>query len=162
MEKLCVCVAPPPLLPYPQESVVQYEQYEQEELAQKIKGYQEQIASLNSKCKMVSVKAKHATMLLTVSDVEGLPVGLDHLDHLENLEHLERLDHLEHLEHLDDLDDLDEDRAKKAPAVTAGRGTLSRASVQQLYDPTFDTVANLDDLQRSWETLKNVVRGGLT
>lgn len=41
------------------------------ELAQKIKGYQEQIASLNSKCKMLAVKAKHATMLLTVSDIEG-------------------------------------------------------------------------------------------
>lgn len=43
------------------------------ELAQKIKGYQEQIASLNSKCKMLAVKAKHATMLLTVSDIEGQP-----------------------------------------------------------------------------------------
>ena len=63
----------------------------EQELAQKIKGYQEQIAALNSKCKMVSVKAKHATMLLTVTDVEGLPVGLDHLD---------------------------EERAQKAPAVT--------------------------------------------
>lgn len=41
------------------------------ELAQKIKGYQEEIASLNSKCKMLAVKAKHATMLLTVSDIEG-------------------------------------------------------------------------------------------
>lgn len=41
------------------------------ELAQKIKSYQEQIASLNSKCKMLAVKAKHATMLLTVSDIEG-------------------------------------------------------------------------------------------
>jgi len=101
-----------------------------QELAQKIKGYQEQIASLNSKCKMVSVKAKHATMLLTVSDVEGLPVGLDHLDHLENLEHLERLDHLEHLEHLDDLDDLDDDRAKKAPAVTVTGGGAERGETR--------------------------------
>lgn len=50
------------------------------ELAQKIKGYQEQIASLNSKCKMLAVKAKHATMLLTVSDVEGVPEGLQELD----------------------------------------------------------------------------------
>ena len=37
-----------------------------------IKGYQEQIASLNSKCKMLTMKAKHATMLLTVTEVEGL------------------------------------------------------------------------------------------
>ena len=43
-----------------------------QELAQKIKGYQEQIASLNSKCKMLAVKAKHATTLLAVSDAEGL------------------------------------------------------------------------------------------
>lgn len=50
------------------------------ELAQKIKGYQEQIASLNSKCKMLAVKAKHATMLLTVSDVEGLHEGLQEMD----------------------------------------------------------------------------------
>lgn len=32
-----------------------------------------------------------------------------------------------------------------------------RAPIQELYDPTFESVANLDDLQRSWETLKNVV-----
>lgn len=43
-----------------------------QELAQKIKGYQEQIASLNSKCKMLTMKAKNATMLLTVTEVEGL------------------------------------------------------------------------------------------
>lgn len=48
-----------------------------EELAQKIQGYQEQIASLNSKCKMLSVKAKNATMLLTVTGVEGLAEDLD-------------------------------------------------------------------------------------
>lgn len=38
-----------------------------------------------------------------------------------------------------------------------GRGTLTRAPIQELYDPTFESVANLDDLQRSWESLKNVV-----
>nr|XP_020142857.1 nesprin-1 isoform X3 [Microcebus murinus] len=51
-----------------------------EELAQKIKGYQEQIASLNSKCKMLTMKAKHATMLLTVTEVEGLAGGTEDLD----------------------------------------------------------------------------------
>lgn len=51
-----------------------------QELAQKIKGYQEQIASLNSKCKMLTVKAKHATTLLTVSDAEGLTESLEELD----------------------------------------------------------------------------------
>lgn len=50
-----------------------------QELAQKIRGYQEQIASLHSKCKMLTVKAKHATMLLTVSEVEGLSDGMDEL-----------------------------------------------------------------------------------
>lgn len=54
-----------------------------QELAQKIKGYQEQIASLNSKCKMLTMKAKHATMLLTVTEVEGLAEG-------EGTEDLER------------------------------------------------------------------------
>lgn len=29
---------------------------------------------------MLAVKAKHATMLLTVSDVEGLPEGLQEMD----------------------------------------------------------------------------------
>lgn len=48
-------------------------------MAQKIRGYQEQIASLHSKCKMLTVKAKHATMLLTVSEVEGLSDGMDEL-----------------------------------------------------------------------------------
>lgn len=38
-----------------------------------------------------------------------------------------------------------------------GRATLVRAPVQELYDPTLESVAKLDDLQRSWETLKNVV-----
>lgn len=51
-----------------------------QELAQKIKGYQEQIASLNSKCKMLTMKAKHATMLLTVTEVEGLTEGTEDLD----------------------------------------------------------------------------------
>jgi hypothetical protein len=51
-----------------------------QELAQKIKGYQEQIDSLNSKCKMLTMKAKHATMLLTVTEVEGLAEGTEDLD----------------------------------------------------------------------------------
>lgn len=57
-----------------------------QDLAQKIRGYQEQIALLQSKCKMLTVKAKHATMLLTVSEVEGLSEGMDELsdDELPN------------------------------------------------------------------------------
>lgn len=51
-----------------------------QDLAHKIKGYQEQIASLNSKCKMLTMKAKHATMLLTVTEVEGLSEGMEELD----------------------------------------------------------------------------------
>lgn len=43
--------------------------------------------------------------------------------------------------------------------VQQGHGSLSRAPLQELYDPSVETsAANLDDLQRSWETLKNVVR----
>uniref|UniRef100_A0A8B9L4Z7 Spectrin repeat containing, nuclear envelope 1a n=1 Tax=Astyanax mexicanus TaxID=7994 RepID=A0A8B9L4Z7_ASTMX len=162
-----------------------------EELAQKIKGYQEQIAALNSKCKMLTVKAKHATMLLTVSEVDGLS---------------------------DDLEELEEEEVEmsKHPAthpsvvmMTAGRchtllspvteesgeeGTNSEVSsppacrspspgpnadaslnqvppalllaslihpsyAKELYDPSMESSAsaNLDDLQRSWETLKNVI-----
>lgn len=42
--------------------------------------------------------------------------------------------------------------------VPQGHGALSRAPLQELYDPSMETsAANLDDLQRSWETLKNVV-----
>uniref|UniRef100_A0A8C1U557 Spectrin repeat containing, nuclear envelope 1a n=1 Tax=Cyprinus carpio TaxID=7962 RepID=A0A8C1U557_CYPCA len=169
-----------------------------EELALKIKGYQEQISALNSKCKMLTVKAKHATMLLTVSEVDGLSDGLE------------------------ELEDEEEEMPKHPPAhssvvmMTAGRchtllspvteesgeeGTnsevssppacrspspgpnfkinqslsysshcsvldldtnitpLSRAPLQELYDPSMESAAsaNLDDLQRSWETLKNVI-----
>lgn len=50
-----------------------------QELAQKIRGYQDEIASLNSKCKMLTMKAKHATMLLTVTEVEGLAPGAEDL-----------------------------------------------------------------------------------
>ncbi|XP_076833611.1 nesprin-1-like isoform X2 [Brachyhypopomus gauderio] len=38
-----------------------------------------------------------------------------------------------------------------------GRATLTRAPVQELYDPSLESVANLDELQRSWDTLKNVI-----
>uniref|UniRef100_A0A8C1T6X1 Spectrin repeat containing, nuclear envelope 1a n=1 Tax=Cyprinus carpio TaxID=7962 RepID=A0A8C1T6X1_CYPCA len=159
-----------------------------EELALKIKGYQEQISALNSKCKMLTVKAKHATMLLTVSEVDGLSDGLE------------------------ELEDEEEEMPKHPPAhpsvvmMTAGRchtllspvteesgeeGTNSEVSsppacrspspgpnadtsqvprasnpnlassspLQELYDPSMESAAsaNLDDLQRSWETLKNVI-----
>ncbi|KTG06491.1 hypothetical protein cypCar_00011069 [Cyprinus carpio] len=159
-----------------QEAMVQYEQYEQEvknlqrlieeahrviqdrpvatgniqelqtqiqhheELALKIKGYQEQISALNSKCKMLTVKAKHATMLLTVSEVDGLSDGLE------------------------ELEDEEEEMPKHPPAhpsvvMGSGRAPLSRAPLQELYDPSMESAAsaNLDDLQRSWETLKNVI-----
>lgn len=42
--------------------------------------------------------------------------------------------------------------------MSIGRATLTRAPLQELYNPTLESVASLDDLQRSWETLKNVVR----
>ncbi|XP_073712130.1 nesprin-1 isoform X2 [Misgurnus anguillicaudatus] len=159
-----------------QEAMVQYEQYEQEvknlqrlieeahrviqdrpvatgniqelqtqiqhheELAQKIKGYQAQISALNSKCKMLTVKAKHATMLLMVSEVDGLSDGLE------------------------ELEDEEEEMPKHPsthPSVVmgSGRAPLSRAPLQELYDPSMESCAsaNLDDLQRSWETLKNVI-----
>ncbi|CAB1447010.1 unnamed protein product, partial [Pleuronectes platessa] len=161
-----------------QEAVVQYEQYEQEvknlqrlieeahriiqdrpvstnniqelqaqihhheELAQKIRGYQEQIASLHSKCKMLTVKAKHATMLLTVTEVDGLSDGMDELSD----------------EELPGAGATANKQLPAHPSVVMGRGTLSRAPLQELYDPSMESsAANLDDLQRSWETLKNVI-----
>lgn len=42
--------------------------------------------------------------------------------------------------------------------MSMGRATLTRAPIQELYNPVLESVASLDDLQRSWETLKNVVR----
>lgn len=41
--------------------------------------------------------------------------------------------------------------------MSMGRATLTRAPIQELYNPALESVASLDDLQRSWETLKNVV-----
>ncbi|XP_061756512.1 nesprin-1-like isoform X2 [Nerophis ophidion] len=112
-----------------------------EELAQKIRGYQEQIASLHSKCKMLTVKAKHATMLLTVSEVDSL---LDAVDELSD-------------EELPSVGASDK-QLPAHPSVVMGVGGLNRAPLQELYDPSMESsTANLDDLQRSWETLKTVI-----
>ncbi|MED6238399.1 hypothetical protein ATANTOWER_020000, partial [Ataeniobius toweri] len=150
-----------------------------EELAQRIKGYQEQIASLNSKCKMLAVKAKHATMLLTVSDVEGLPEGLEEMDEEQSRKssgqsiimtagrcHTLLSPVTEESGEEGTNSEVSSSPLCRSPSPVAhtegpitkiGRGTLTRAPVQELYDPTFESVANLDDLQRSWETLKNVI-----
>ncbi|XP_061651777.1 nesprin-1 isoform X12 [Phyllopteryx taeniolatus] len=141
-----------------------------EELAQKIKGYQEQIASLNSKCKMLAVKAKHATLLLTVSDADG---GIPEMEE-EKTALMMSAGRCHTL-----LSPVTEESGEegtissvscppgcRSPSplahgdvanVKAGRGALKRVPVQELYDPTFESVANLDDLQRSWESLKNVI-----
>uniref|UniRef100_A0A1A8H4I9 Spectrin repeat containing, nuclear envelope 1b n=1 Tax=Nothobranchius korthausae TaxID=1143690 RepID=A0A1A8H4I9_9TELE len=149
-----------------------------EELAQKIKGYQEQIASLNSKCKMLAVKAKHATMLLTVSDVEGLPEELEDMDGDKSKKSSQSVTMTAGRCHTL-LSPVTEESGEegtnsevssspvcRSPSPVShtegsitkmGRGTLTRAPIQELYDPTFESVANMDDLQRSWETLKNVI-----
>ncbi|XP_032356678.1 nesprin-1 isoform X1 [Etheostoma spectabile] len=150
-----------------------------EELAQKIKGYQEQIASLNSKCKMLAVKAKHATMLLTVSDVEGPPEGLQEMDGEKSKKSSAQAVMMMAGRCHTLLSPVTEESGEEgtnsevssppvcrspspityteATITKMGRGTLTRAPIQELYDPTFESVANLDDLQRSWETLKNVI-----
>uniref|UniRef100_UPI0037E92F69 nesprin-1 isoform X2 n=1 Tax=Semicossyphus pulcher TaxID=241346 RepID=UPI0037E92F69 len=150
-----------------------------EELAQKIKGYQEQIASLNSKCKMLAVKAKHATMLLTVTDVEGLPEGLQELEEEKSKKSSAQAVMMTAGRCHTLLSPVTEESGEEgtssevssppvcrspspityteATITKMGRGTLTRAPIQELYDPTFESVANLDDLQRSWETLKNVI-----
>ncbi|XP_038195664.1 nesprin-1 isoform X2 [Arvicola amphibius] len=170
-----------------------------EELAQKIKGYQEQIASLNSKCKMLTMKAKHATMLLTVTEVEGLAEGTEDLDRellptpsahpsvvmmtagrchtllspvteesgeegtnseissppacrspspVANTEASVNQD-IAYYQALS-AERLQTDAARIPPSTTAS---------QELYEPGLEPSANakLGDLQRSWETLKNVI-----
>uniref|UniRef100_A0A3Q3FN38 Spectrin repeat containing, nuclear envelope 1a n=1 Tax=Labrus bergylta TaxID=56723 RepID=A0A3Q3FN38_9LABR len=153
-----------------------------EELAQKIRGYQEQIASLHTKCKMLTVKAKHATMLLTVSEVEGLSDGMDELSDEELPSTLPAHPSVvmmtagrchtllspvtEESGEEGTNSEVSSPPACRSPSPGAnadtplnqGRGSLSRAPLQELYDPSMESSsANLDDLQRSWETLKNVI-----
>ncbi|KAK1888724.1 Nesprin-1, partial [Dissostichus eleginoides] len=162
-----------------------------EELAQKIRGYQEQIASLHSKCKMLTVKAKHATMLLTVNEVEGLSDGVDELSDEELPGSVATTNANKQLPAHPSVvmmiagrchtllspvteesgeegtnSEVSSPPACRSPSPGAnaetpfnqGRGALSRAPLQELYDPSMETsAANLDDLQRSWETLKNVI-----
>ncbi|XP_061559702.1 nesprin-1 isoform X16 [Phycodurus eques] len=157
-----------------------------EELAQKIRGYQEQIASLHSKCKMLTVKAKHATMLLTVSEADGLSDELSDDDvpgvggagdkqlpaHPSVVMMTAGRCHTllspvtEESGEEGTNSEVSSPSACRSPSPGAnadapfnqGRGGLSRAALQELYDPSMETsTANLDDLQRSWETLKNVI-----
>ncbi|XP_039537650.1 nesprin-1-like isoform X2 [Pimephales promelas] len=152
-----------------------------EELAHKIKGYQEQIASLNSKCKMLTVKAKHATTLLTVSDAEGLTESLEELDGDAIKRKTQSQVSMSAGRCQSLLSPVTEESGEEgtsseicSPAfcrspspvtntdaaiskMSMGRATLTRAPLQELYNPTLESVASLDDLQRSWETLKNVI-----
>ncbi|XP_077366762.1 nesprin-1 isoform X9 [Festucalex cinctus] len=157
-----------------------------EELAQKIRGYQEQIASLHSKCKMLTVKAKHATMLLTVSEGDGLSDELSDDDmpgaggsgdkqlpaHPSVVMMTAGRCHTllspvtEESGEEGTNSEVSSPPACRSPSpgpnadapLNQGRGGLSRAALQELYDPSMETsTANLDDLQRSWETLKNVI-----
>ncbi|MCJ8736789.1 hypothetical protein PDJAM_G00016450 [Pangasius djambal] len=151
-----------------------------EELAQKIKGYQEQIASLNSKCKMLTVKAKHATMLLTVRDAEGLTEEAQELDRAAKTQSQPSMVMVTPGHSHTHLSPVTEESGEEGTnneisiplcrphspttnteaalsMLSMGRATLVRAPIQELYDPTLESVAKLDDLQRSWETLKNVI-----
>lgn len=95
---------------------------------------------------MLTVKAKHATMLLTVNEVEGLSDGVDELSDEELPSSVATSNAATNKQ------------LPAHPSVVMGRGALSRAPLQELYDPSMETsAANLDDLQRSWETLKNVI-----
>ncbi|XP_021076993.1 nesprin-1 isoform X10 [Mus pahari] len=170
-----------------------------QELAQKIKGYQEQIDSLNSKCKMLTMKAKHATMLLTVTEVEGLAEGTEDLDR-ELLPtpsahpsvvmmtagrcHTLLSPVTEESGEEGTNSEISSPPACRSPSpvanteaavnqdiayyqalsaeglqTDAARIPPSAAVSQELYEPGLEpsATAKLGDLQRSWETLKNVI-----
>nr|XP_045014662.1 nesprin-1 isoform X2 [Jaculus jaculus] len=170
-----------------------------EELAQKIKGYQEQIASLNSKCKTLTMKAKHATMLWTVTEVEGLAEGTEDLDR-ELLPvpsahpsvvmmtagrcHTLLSPVTEESGEEGTNSEISSPPACRSPSPVANaeaslnqdiayyqalsperlqsdaaRIQPSPATSQEFYDPGLEpsATAKLGDLQRSWETLKNVI-----
>ncbi|KAM5166613.1 nesprin-1 isoform 3-T3 [Callospermophilus lateralis] len=169
-----------------------------EELAQKIKGYQEQIASLNSKCKMLTMKAKHATMLLTVTEVEGLAEGTEDLDgelpasstHPSVVMMTAGRCHTllspvtEESGEEGTNSEISSPPACRSPSpvantdasvnqdiayyqalsaerlqTDAARIHPSTAASQEFYEPGLEpsATAKLGDLQRSWETLKNVI-----
>ncbi|RXM34940.1 Nesprin-1 [Acipenser ruthenus] len=171
-----------------------------EELAQKIKGYQEQIASLNSNCKMLTMKAKHATMLLTVTEEEGLSEGLDEFD-AELLPthspanpsvvmmttgrcHTLLSPVTEESGEEGTNSEISSPPTCRSPSPVANTDVSvnqdiayyqvlsaeqlqtaaaeiqpSRSSTRELCEPGLESaaVAKLDDLQSSWETLKNVI-----
>ncbi|XP_009867463.1 PREDICTED: nesprin-1, partial [Apaloderma vittatum] len=170
-----------------------------EELAQKIKGYQEQIASLNSKCKMLTMKAKHATMLLTVTEVEGLSEGMEELDsdllpahpaHPSVVMMTAGRCHTllspvtEESGEEGTNSEISSPPACRSPSPVANTDASvnqdiayyqalsaeqlqteaakiqpSTSATQEFYEPGLESAASakLDDLQRSWETLKNVI-----
>ncbi|XP_078239370.1 nesprin-1 isoform X9 [Pogona vitticeps] len=171
-----------------------------EELAQKIKGYQEQIASLNSKCKMLTMKAKHATMLLTVTEVEGLSEGMEELDSEDLLPahsahpsvvmmtagrcHTLLSPVTEESGEEGTNSEISSPPACRSPSpvahtdasvnqdiayyqalsaeqlqTEASKIQPSTSSAQDSCEPGLEssTSTKLDDLQRSWETLKNVI-----
>ncbi|RMC12933.1 hypothetical protein DUI87_10460 [Hirundo rustica rustica] len=170
-----------------------------EELAQKIKGYQEQIASLNSKCKMLTMKAKHATMLLTVTEVEGLSEGMEELDsdllpahptHPSVVMMTAGRCHTllspvtEESGEEGTNSEISSPPACRSPSPVANTDASvnqdiayyqalsaeqlqteaakilpSTSATQEFFEPGLESSASakLDDLQRSWETLKNVI-----
>ncbi|XP_076129249.1 nesprin-1 [Alosa pseudoharengus] len=160
-----------------------------EELAQRMQSYQQQISALNSKCRMLTVKAKHATMLLTVSEAGGLSDGLEELDP-EDEEEEEEEEEEEMARHPAAhpsvvmmtagrchtlLSPVTEEsgeegtnsevsspptcRSPSPGAQGPGKTSMSGAAVQDMFDPVSmeTSSAHLDDLQRSWDTLKNVI-----
>ncbi|XP_049657213.1 nesprin-1 isoform X17 [Accipiter gentilis] len=170
-----------------------------EELAQKIKGYQEQIAALNSKCKMLTMKAKHATMLLTVTEVEGLSDGMEELDsdllpahptHPSVVMMTAGRCHTllspvtEESGEEGTNSEISSPPVCRSPSPVANTDASvnqdiayyqalsaeqlqteaakiqpSTPATQEFYEPGLESAASakLDDLQRSWETLKNVI-----
>ncbi|XP_077587652.1 nesprin-1 [Stigmatopora nigra] len=135
-----------------------------EELAQKIKSYQEQIASLNSKCKMLAVKAKHAALLLTIGEDGEIGNQREDPEEMPGMVMAAQCHALMSPLSVEsgeegDASGVSSPRGCRSPSppTYGNKAGLKRAPVQVLYDPTLESAADLDDLQRSWETLKNVI-----
>ncbi|KAL2082207.1 hypothetical protein ACEWY4_022025 [Coilia grayii] len=168
-----------------------------EELSKRVQGYQAQIWGLNSRSRMLTVKAKHATMLLALSEVGGpadaeeggLSGGLEELGHQQEEEEEEEEEMARHPSAHPSvvmmtagrchtlLSPVTEESGEEgtnsevsSPPVCrspspadqgSGKASMLRAPPPEVSDSASPessvTHTHLDDLQHTWDTLKNVI-----